>query len=236
MRWRPAPNTPLPAVSRIRVAVTLVVVVVVCLVLVAGSLLERSLEGPVRQWAETRATSIAAQAIVSAVGNALGTTRGTDLVRPLGHGGDGSQGLTYAWQELLRIKLAIAGEMAKGLENMSSEIIRVPLGELTGLTVMAGSGPTVPVRIVPVGTATTDLRFDFQARGINQVLHRIYVEVQVRIRIIAPFQGVEVVVQEQIPIATELIQGQVPDTVIQWSGDLEELLRGKPPYWSTDLH
>lgn len=223
MRLDSTPGIDVPAISRVKVIVTLIVSCAVMVILMLGWLLESKLQGPVRQWAETRATNIAATALTNAVQKVLADAGGVQFVRSLAHSDTGPVGFTYAWEELLQIKLAIAKETVKALDGLSSQVIHVPLGELTGLSLASGSGPMLPVRILPVGAVTTDMRFDFQSQGINQVLHRIYVDAQVQIKVIAPFQGVEVLVREQIPVTTELIQGRVPDTIINWSGSLDEL-------------
>ena len=37
----------------------------------------------------------------------------------------------------------------------------------------------------------TDLKSEFTAQGINQTLHRVYLEVKCRVNILTPFQDIE---------------------------------------------
>jgi sporulation protein YunB len=195
-------------------------------VVMIGGLLEVRMQAPLRYWAEMEVTNLATRAVAEAVSEVLSAANDTDLIRPV-NDHTGMTGFTYAWGELLAIKVAVTEHLLAAFRTAKTRELKLPLGELTGMAVAGARGPLLPVRILPVGAVTTDMRFDFQSQGINQVLHRIYVDVTVRMRIIAPLSSTEVVVREQIPIAVELIQGEVPNTVINWSGTLEQLRLGR---------
>ena len=57
-----------------------------------------------------------------------------------------------------------AGQAAlRRLNNMSSERVTVPLGAALGMTLFAGTGPGIPVSIVPIGSIATDFATEFEA-------------------------------------------------------------------------
>src|SRR5690606_36713202 len=53
------------------------------------------------------------------------------------------------------------------------EVVRIPVGELAGMDVLDGWGPSLPIRIVYAGVATAEPQVDFVEAGINQVAHRV---------------------------------------------------------------
>lgn len=58
-----------------------------------------------------------------------------------------------------------AGDAAlRKLETVSAQKVYVPLGAALGLTLFAGSGPRIPISIVPVGTVQTDFETEFEPR------------------------------------------------------------------------
>ncbi len=52
-------------------------------------------------------------------------------------------------------------------------------------------GPKVNVKMQMVGDLDTDLRSEFTSAGINQTLHRIYLEIKCKIIILTPFETME---------------------------------------------
>lgn len=228
MRLRALSGSYRPVLSRVRVVLTLVVLSLVLVFVTIMLMIEEHLQEPLQLWADSRATNLTTLSIAKAVERVLATdTSKIDLIKPI-QGSDGLVGLTYAWSDLLRIKVAVTEAAIEAVESISDQIIPIPLGELLGIRVLAASGPALHVRIIPVGAVLSNMRFDFLSQGINQVLHRIYVDVRVKMRVIAPFSSTEILVSEQIPITTELIQGRVPDAMINWSGSIEELRNRTP--------
>lgn len=57
----------------------------------------------------------------------------------------------------------------------------MPLGAALGITLLAGSGPGIPVSIVPIGSVSTDFETEFEACGINQTRHKVYLQVSATI-------------------------------------------------------
>ena len=67
----------------------------------------------------------------------------------------------------------------------------VRLGTLTGSKLLSGRGPKVKFKIVTNGNVETDLKSEFTSAGINQTLHRIYLNVTCKVVILTPFNSVE---------------------------------------------
>ena len=117
-----------------------------------------------------------------------------------------------------------AGDAAlRRLNNMSSERVTVPLGAVLGTTLFSGSGPGVPVSIVPIGLIFTDFATEFEACGINQTRHKVYLQVTANIRIVIPTGAKTTQVSANMLVAESIIVGRVPEGFVGYDLTEEEL-------------
>ena len=91
-------------------------------------------------------------------------------------------------------------------------------GSFTGYKLLSGKGPGVPIRISSIGNVETDLRSEFTAQGINQTLHRVYLEVECEISILTPFENITEKIINQVLIAENVIVGKIPNTYYNLNG------------------
>ena len=71
-------------------------------------------------------------------------------------------------------------------------------GNFTGNSLLAGCGPNVKVKVIPIGTVTTDFKTEFVSAGINQTRHRVYLTVYCTMYVAAPLVGNEIIVNNGI--------------------------------------
>lgn len=98
------------------------------------------------------------------------------------------------------------------LKENSNSNIRIYIGTLTGITLLSGSGPSIVSRISSTGNVNTNLKSEFTASGINQTLHKIYLEINMRVSILTPYHSVISNTQNQILLAESIIVGNVPES------------------------
>ena len=101
------------------------------------------------------------------------------------------------------------------LKNLSLNGIPVPLGALTGIEALAGLGPSIYFRIIPVSSVSCDFSSTFESVGINQTKHSIYLNVIADISIVMPSSTENFAVATQILIGESVIVGRIPDTFLQ---------------------
>ena len=75
-----------------------------------------------------------------------------------------------------------------------------------------------------VGNVETDLVSQFSQSGINQTLHRIYLNVNCTVTILTPFDTLEQSITNQVLIAEAVIVGDVPSTYYNLNGVKEDNL------------
>ncbi|MBZ4665703.1 sporulation protein YunB [Mahella sp.] len=106
--------------------------------------------------------------------------------------------------------LAVLDEM----KSVSSTIIKVPIGSVLGGDILAGRGPYINIKILPVGSVVNDFVTEFENAGINQTRHKIYLRVKAHIKVVIPLNSQELEVVSQVPIAETVIVGNVPQSYV----------------------
>ena len=104
------------------------------------------------------------------------------------------------------------------LEREENSSFKIPLGSFLGSKVFAGMGPKVNVKMKMVGDLDTDLRSEFTSAGINQTLHRIYLEIKCKVIILTPFETMEEEIANQVLIAEGVIVGDIPNAYYNLDG------------------
>lgn len=122
----------------------------------------------------------------------------------------------------------VALKIQNSLENYNSEEFSIKLGTFTGSKLLSGRGPNIPIKMSTVGNVETELVSHFSQSGINQTLHRIYLNVNCKVTVLTPFNSIEQDICNQVLIAEAVIVGEVPSTYYNLNGiksdDLIELI------------
>lgn len=113
------------------------------------------------------------------------------------------------------------------LELIGETGIKIPIGSFTGMPIFAGRGPSVTVKLLPIGTISSNFISEFTQQGINQTNHRIYVNVVSQVSVILPTYSQKVSTTTQMLICESIIIGKVPETYLK-SSSLDEVLNLVP--------
>ena len=105
-----------------------------------------------------------------------------------------------------------------GINNTKSEDITISLGSFTGISILSGRGIKVPIRISTIGTVKTNVRSEFLSKGINQTLHRLYLDIESEISILTPFNTISEHINNQLILAENIIVGEIPETYYNLDG------------------
>ena len=113
--------------------------------------------------------------------------------------------------EINMVAREIAGLAQSNLDALDLKEISIPIGTFTGLALLTGLGPDVTISVMPIGSALCDFVSYFIAAGINQTLHKIYIDVHAEINIITPLDEPTITVKAEVLVAENLIVGEVPE-------------------------
>ncbi|MDP4132991.1 MAG: sporulation protein YunB [Bacillota bacterium] len=92
--------------------------------------------------------------------------------------------------------------------------LSIPSGNLSGIMLLSGRGPSINVRLVPMGSISTDIVSEFTSAGINQTKHSIYITVKAEIKIMAPFDSASYTTEAKVPLSETVIVGTTPDLLV----------------------
>ena len=119
-----------------------------------------------------------------------------------------------------RISAAAVLSIQEQLKKLPQEIVKIPLGQVFGIKTLAGYGPLLPVKIIPVGAVESVIKDQFDSAGINQVRHKILISIETTIKMVVPLVREEIVVNTDVPLAEAIIMGDVPDFYLNPGGML----------------
>ena len=99
--------------------------------------------------------------------------------------------------------------------------ISLYLGSILGTKIFSATGPKINIRIANVGNVDTKLKSEFTSQGINQTLHRIYLELNCEVTIPTPYDTIKQKIDNQVLIAESVIVGDVPYSYYNMNGNGE---------------
>ncbi len=123
------------------------------------------------------------------------------------------------------LRAEVAGAVMADTENFKDGCVRIPLGAVLGADLLAAVGPRITVRTVSLGQVNVDFYDEFEAAGINQVKHKIYLTASVTVSVIGSSMAEGETVTAEIPVAETLIVGKVPDYYAE-DGGMNAVLEG----------
>ena len=116
--------------------------------------------------------------------------------------------------KITRLVTSIARDLEEKLGNLSREDIKVPLGMLTGNSLLADKGPNLTLALLPLGSVSVNIHDEFSAAGINQTRHSIMLDIVVDMGILLPFQSTFTQITDTLPIVESVIVGPIPETYL----------------------
>ncbi|MCH5154521.1 MAG: sporulation protein YunB [Clostridiales bacterium] len=111
------------------------------------------------------------------------------------------------------------------ITDVGTDGIKIPLGSLSGMSVLTGLGPDINMRVYLVGSTRSQMTSVFTSTGINQTLHRLYFTIYGNIALAVPGIPSTLKVSAEVLMCETLIVGKVPPTYLQSTtvGDMLDL-------------
>jgi len=116
----------------------------------------------------------------------------------------------------------LISDLTENIQNRFNEMenaeIKISVGNLLGTYYFSGVGPSIPAKVTISGTLDTEVKSEFIAKGINQTLHRVFVNFECYVRIITPIKNFQKKITNQVIIAEHVIVGNIPDSYYNLEG------------------
>ena len=113
--------------------------------------------------------------------------------------------------EINKIINSVSIQTQNIIDSSAKVGIFIPIGTCSGIGFLSGKGNNINISIDPIGNVISYLKSEFTQAGINQTLHKIYINVQSEMSIVLPFTFKKVTKNIEILISECLIVGKIPN-------------------------
>ncbi|MDY2696533.1 MAG: sporulation protein YunB [Eubacteriales bacterium] len=117
------------------------------------------------------------------------------------------------------LALELSDKAQSALSQMGATGIDIPIGSFSGMPIFTGRGPTVNIKMLPIGTINCKFESTFTEAGINQTNHRIFLKVISSVSVILPTANQVVKTETQLMISESIIVGEIPQTYLHSNTD-----------------
>lgn len=93
-------------------------------------------------------------------------------------------------------------------------VLGVSIGNIFNNNFFANIGPRIPLKLNMISNVEVEVKNSITEYGMNNALMEVYIEVKVTPVIVMPFLSKEIEVIEKIPLVTEIIQGEIPESYL----------------------
>lgn len=87
---------------------------------------------------------------------------------------------------------------------------QVPIGSVTGVTLLNNLGPNIPIHFEVMNNVETKLQQKIDRVGINSSHIQLSVQVRVKIKVVMPFMTKATWIDHPFPIVEETVKGKIP--------------------------
>ncbi len=112
--------------------------------------------------------------------------------------------------EMNKLRASVSKSLEENLYCYNVDSISIPMGSLVGNELFSGVGPEIKIKIKPLGKLSIDFYDNFEACGINQSRHTVYLKASMDISIITTQATTTGSVSAKIPVSETVIVGNVP--------------------------
>lgn len=93
--------------------------------------------------------------------------------------------------------------------------IKIPWTAFTGIKFLSGYGKDVLFKTLEVSSVNAEIKGDFIGQGINQTLHRIFLEIELKTNLILPLNKREIINTKKVLLTENVIIGKIPEIYLQ---------------------
>ncbi|WP_299087471.1 sporulation protein YunB [uncultured Metabacillus sp.] len=101
-------------------------------------------------------------------------------------------------------------DISHNQQRIDGIVYEIPLGKITGNSILSTLGPGIPIEYYLIGDVFTDIKRTTEEYGINNAIHEIEIFVEVSVQVVIPFATDVIKAKNSIPIIIQTEQGDVP--------------------------
>lgn len=141
---------------------------------------------------------------------------------------DESGKISYISAKIIPINELVAKitkNIQEEIDKSPTSIVNLNLGTVTGFSSLADISPKIAIKVEQAGDIETKINSKFDSMGINQTIHRIYLDLNCRISILTPIKSISETVSLDVLLTETVIVGEVPQNYYNFDNlGFEDLL------------
>lgn len=162
------------------------------------------------EYAKVYSNNIANEVVNSAIDDVFVKDEYQSLAKIMENSSKNIKAIETDTSKVNRLKSALIQSMQKNINLHKSDTVYVPLGSCSNLYFLAGLGPKVPIRIYPVSIVNADFKESFDSVGINQVKHKLYLDVSMKMSFVGILFAQADTVETSVLLNETIIVGDTP--------------------------
>ncbi len=96
-------------------------------------------------------------------------------------------------------------------KNDKGIIYELPISLAYSNPFIANISPKIPVKINVIGNVNSTINNTIKNYGINNILLETYLDIEVTLQVILPYQKDKTIIKNHIPIGVKIIKGNIPN-------------------------
>lgn len=117
-----------------------------------------------------------------------------------------------------RLISEITGNVQKRIDQSPTAMVYINYGSVSGISILKNLGPKFDIELESAGKVDAHTKSEFQSTGVNQSLHRIYLEISTEVNILTPLGTFAKEIHPEILLTEAVIVGDVPENYYQLEG------------------
>lgn len=203
--------------------IKLILIIILVIVFITYYYIEASIRPTLASICEVQAKVIATKLINETVRNELNRDTIKEHILVPSYDKEGKINMIRTDAMIMNnISNSIAKNVQQNIIDLEKQNFSIPLFTALDSQLLAGKGPNLNFSILHQGSVLVDFITEFEESGINQTRYKIYITVEVDMRIISPVTTSSTTVKNNVLIAEIVIVGDVPDSYMNFPS-LKEL-------------
>lgn len=116
----------------------------------------------------------------------------------------------------------ITSNIKNEIDTREQTIVQINMGAISGISMLSAVGPKFNIKMECSGNVEANLSSEFSSTGINQTLHRIYLDLTTTVSILTPFNIIRNKYPSKILLTEAIIVGKIPETYYYYDDILQD--------------
>lgn len=115
----------------------------------------------------------------------------------------------------------IVSKIQKRIDKSPTTKVYINFGSVSGVSILKSFGPKFEIELETAGRINSNINSEFETVGINQTLHKIFLNLNTNIGILTPYGSFSRNFETSVLMAQAIIVGEIPETYYDFDGMTE---------------